>query len=133
MAAAAAPTDPATCAAPPVNGDGEGDGDPVTMGFVPLAPPDTLLTIKDGQGDVSEGIILLRVMVLSGMAVGQSVPHGAEMVEVCQSMDQPNVENASAIAMMRRAYLGRCANSQSERGEEELHGEFGNVKDANGL
>lgn len=82
MATAAAPKDPATCAAPPTNGDGAGDGDPVPIGFVPLLPPEMLLTIKDGQGDVSEGIILLRVIVLSGTAVGQSVPHGAETVVV---------------------------------------------------
>ena len=40
----------------------------------------TLLTRRDGQGDVSMGGAL-RVIILSGAAEGQEVPHGAMTVE----------------------------------------------------
>lgn len=40
----------------------------------------TLLTMRDGQGDVSMGGAL-RVIILSGAGEGQEVPHGARTVE----------------------------------------------------
>ena len=40
----------------------------------------TLLTMRDGQGEVSIGGAL-RVIILSGAAEGQEVPQGARIVE----------------------------------------------------
>ena len=69
----------------------EGDAEPapepdpevgfkVAVGLVPFMA--MLLTIKDGQGLVSVGLGMLRVMDLSGMPVGHDVPHGASTVVV---------------------------------------------------
>ena len=41
---------------------------------------DTLLTMRDGQGEVAMGGAL-RVIILSGAGEGQEVPQGARMVE----------------------------------------------------
>lgn len=47
----------------------------------PLVPfMATLLTMRDGQGEVSMGAAL-RVIILSGAAEGQEVPQGAKTVE----------------------------------------------------
>lgn len=73
-----------------MNGGGE-DGDPGAPGPVPLLPPGTLLTMTEGQGVVSVAGSLERVMLLSGTAVGQSVPHGAKTVEMvvdCNEYEQ---------------------------------------------
>ena len=55
-----------------------GVGDP---GVTPLVPfIELLLTLTDGQGDVSIGGAL-RVIILSGAAEGHEVPQGAKTVE----------------------------------------------------
>ena len=75
-ARAAPPRDPATWLAPPVKWVGVGV--PVLTPLVPFIA--TLLTMRDGQGDVSIGGAL-RVIILSGAGEGQDVPQGARTVE----------------------------------------------------
>ena len=53
--------------------NGDGDGDPA-VGLVPFEPPEMLLTMRDGHGEVSEGAAIVRVMDTSGTAVGHAVP-----------------------------------------------------------
>lgn len=71
------PMGPAVEAAPPVKAVAVGFI--VADGFEPFIA--ILLTINDGQGLVSVGIGMLRVIDLSGTAVGQDVPQGADTVE----------------------------------------------------
>ncbi|KAL9130201.1 MAG: hypothetical protein Q9217_001546 [Psora testacea] len=79
-AAKAAATDPVRRSAPPVKAVGVDEGIPVIIGFVPLPAPAMLLTIKDGHGVDSVMAGIERVIILSGMVVGQEVPQGAETV-----------------------------------------------------
>lgn len=55
-----------------------GVGEPVVTPLVAFIA--TLLTRRDGQGEVSMGGAL-RVIILSGAAEGQEVPQGATTVE----------------------------------------------------
>lgn len=75
-ARAAPPRDPATWLAPPVKWVGVGV--PVLTPLVAFIA--TLLTMRDGQGEVSIGGAL-RVIILSGAGEGQEVPQGAKTVE----------------------------------------------------
>ena len=76
-AAATPPSDPATRLAPaPVKWDGVGVGPVLTLLVAFVA---TLLTRREGQGDVSIGGAL-RVIILSGAGEGQEVPQGAMTV-----------------------------------------------------
>lgn len=58
----------------------------IGLGFDPLGAK--VLTSNDGQGVDSVIMGMVRVIILSGMVVGQEVPHGAETVETCGSLDQ---------------------------------------------
>ena len=89
IAARAAPADPARCSAPPVNALGVADGTPVIIGFVPLPAPAMLLTIKDGHGVDSVMAGIDRVIIRSGMVVGQEVPQGAETVVYAKTFVSP--------------------------------------------
>ena len=75
-ATAIPPKDAATWSAPPTKWVGEGE--PVVTPLVAFVA--ILLTIRDGQGEVSMGGAL-RVIILSGAAEGQEVPQGAMTVE----------------------------------------------------
>ncbi len=75
-ARATPPRDPATWLAPPAKWVGVGE--PVVTPLVAFIA--TLLTRRDGQGEVSIGGAL-RVIILSGAAEGQEVPQGAMTVE----------------------------------------------------
>lgn len=75
-ARATPPRDPAIWVAAPVKWVGVGE--PVFTPLVPLTA--MLLTLTDGQGDVSAGGAL-RVIILSGAAEGHEVPQGAKTVE----------------------------------------------------
>ena len=75
-ARATPPRDPATWLAPPAKWVGVGE--PVVTPLVAFIA--TLLTRRDGQGEVSIGGAL-RVIILSGAAEGQEVPQGAKTVE----------------------------------------------------
>lgn len=75
-ARATPPNDPATWLAPPAKWVGVGE--PVVTPLVAFMA--TLLTMRDGQGEVSMGGAL-RVIILSGAAEGQEVPQGAMTVE----------------------------------------------------
>lgn len=75
-AKATPPRDPATWLAPPAKWVGVGE--PVVTPLVAFIA--TLLTMRDGQGEVSMGGAL-RVIILSGAAEGQEVPQGAVTVE----------------------------------------------------
>ena len=75
-ARATPPSDPATWLAPPAKW--VGFGEPVVTPLVAFSA--TLLTMRDGQGEVSMGIAL-RVIILSGAGEGQEVPQGAVTVE----------------------------------------------------
>ena len=75
-ARATPPKDPAMWLAPPAKWVGVGE--PVVTPLVAFIA--TLLTRRDGQGEVSMGGAL-RVIILSGAAEGQEVPQGATTVE----------------------------------------------------
>ena len=63
-----------------------GVGEPVVTPLVPFFA--MLLTLIDGQGDVSVGGAL-RVIILSGAAEGHEVPQGAKTVESdCKFVNQ---------------------------------------------
>ena len=75
-ARASPPRDPATWSAPPAKWVGVGE--PVLTPLVVFIA--TLLTMRDGHGEVSMGAAL-RVIILSGAGEGQEVPQGARTVD----------------------------------------------------
>ena len=82
----------------------------------------TLLTTRDGQGEVSMGGAL-RVIILSGAAEGQEVPQGARTVERDYPSVNPCPENPrKREGEPKSTYLRVCANSrEGESNGEELH------------
>ena len=116
-AATTAPADPATCSAPPVKGVGDTDGIAVAIGFGfdPLGAK--VLTINDGQGVDSVIMGMVRVIILSGMVVGQDVPHGALTVDYDKTVIRPLF-----LSVLCVSYLSSCAShSHGERREGESH------------
>ncbi|MCJ1277111.1 hypothetical protein MMC21_004920 [Puttea exsequens] len=114
-------TDPPRWLAAPVNADGVGA--PV---WTPLPVPfmETLLTSRDGQGVASDIDGAVRVIILSGGADGQEVPHGAEMVVVADYVQVSELFSfVWGSLLFVEAYLGVGSNGRKGNGcEEKLHG-----------
>jgi len=117
-----APTEPATWAAPPVKCVAAGEGGVDTIGFVPLPPPEMVLTSKDGQGVPSDVYAAVRVIIFGGAAEGQSVPQGAVTVDVDCVLNQSEIKGPFSHGEL--SYLSTGTSGHKGKGcKEELHGE----------